>query len=164
MKTINASVTVNFRVYLVKTGYCIMAKAVTKSKGGLGWKAADQAIMPLVADCVNEFALGFLGGEVVRSGQMFAGSKEEELKAMIEPLEAGVDPLRIADKLDAYAKAHPESACALYDLAVIAFIKGDKQGAETMLNDAMMKPGADAKTFKKAYDEMLAGPKPKKHD
>ena len=157
MKSISASVTANFRVYSVKTGDCLLSKTITKSKSGLGWQTASQALMPLVTQCVDEFCLAFMGGEVTRSGRMFVGKDENELNAIIQPLDAGVSPERVGEKLEAYAKAHPESAAALYDVGVLTFIKGDNAAADKMVEDAMMKPGADAKEFRKAYDDMKAG-------
>jgi curli biogenesis system outer membrane secretion channel CsgG len=155
VKSISATVTVNFRVYSVKTGNSILSDSVTKSKGGLGSQAADQAIMPLITQCVDDFCMKLLGSEVTRNGRMFAGDEEAELRAMIQPLESGViDPLNISERLEAYAKAHPESAAAIYDLGVLAYIKGDKATADKLIQEAMMKPGAEIKEYSNAYKEM----------
>ncbi len=157
LKTINATVTVNFRMLSVKTGTTILPRTITKSKGGIGAQAVDQALMPLITQAVDEFSRDLLGGEVVRNGKMFVGEKEDELRGILQPLEAGVSPDRITDKLEAYAKAHPDSAAALYNLGVLAFMKGNREGAQKLIEDAMMKPGADAREFKRAYDEMAGG-------
>jgi len=155
IKSISASVTANFRVYSVKSGDCILSKTITQSKTGQGWQTASQALMPLVTQCVDEFSTALMGGEMTRTGKMFGDSKE--LEEIIKPLDAGVSPDRVAGELDAYSKAHPDSGAALYDLGVIAFMKGDRAGADKMVEDAKMKPGADAKGFQKAYEEMQAG-------
>jgi hypothetical protein len=157
MKSISASVTTNFRVYSVKTGDTILSRTISKSKSGHGWQTASTALMPLVNQCVDEFCLSLVGGEVTHTGKMFADSKE--LEEIIKPLDAAVAPEKVAESLEAYSKAHPESGAVLYDLGVIAYSKGDKANADKLIEDAKMKPGADAKAFQKAYEEMQAGGK-----
>ena len=156
VKTISATAGVNFRMYSLKSGSTLLSKSLSKNKSGLGWgTTSDQAIQPLVSQCVDEFCQGLFGGTVMHAGKMFADTPE--LKAIIQPLEAGVSVDKVVEKLDAYAKAHPESADALFDLGAAAYSKGDKKGADNMIQEAMMKPGADAKAYKSAYDEMMAG-------